>query len=120
LFSAGDPAALQVARDTIDALDARLSNAADMFATGDIDAGQLTRITERLRADRVQAAAGVDAPLPAALPAELMGGQAAELWAALSINRKRAALTSLVTVTILPSGSGKAFDPYTVQVRCRD
>ena len=59
LFATGDPAALQEARDTIEAIDARLANAADMFATGDIDAVQLTRITERLRADRAQAAAAV-------------------------------------------------------------
>ena len=116
LFATGDPAALQEARDTIKAIDARLANTADMFATGDIDAVQLTRITERLRADRAQAAAAVEAALPAAVPAELMSGQAAEAWAALSMDSKRAVLASLVTVTILPSGSGKAFDPDTVQV----
>ena len=119
LFATGDPTALQEARDTIEALDARLANAADMFATGDIDAVQLTRISERLRADRAQAAAAVEAALPAAVPAELMGGHAAEVWAALSMDSKRAVLTALVTVTILPSGSGKAFNPDTVQVRWR-
>jgi DNA invertase Pin-like site-specific DNA recombinase len=119
LFATGDPAALQEARDTIEAVDARLSNAADMFATGDINASQLARISERLRADRVQAVAAVEAALPAAVPAALMSGQAAEAWAALSMDSKRAVLTSLVTVTIQPSGSGKAFDPDTVQVRWR-
>lgn len=119
LFSAGDPAALQGARDSIEALDARLANAADMFATGDIDAAQLTRITERLRVDRAQAAAALDAALPAALPAELVTSRAAEVWAALSMDTKRAVLASLVTVTIMPSGSGKAFDPDSVQVRWR-
>lgn len=116
LFARGDPAALQQARDTIEAVDARLVNAADMFATGDIDAAQLTRITERLRADRVQAAAAVEAALPAAVPAELVSGAAADAWAALSMDSKRAVLSSLVTITILPSGSGKAFDPDTVRV----
>ncbi|MDH6236243.1 recombinase family protein [Cryobacterium sp. CG_9.6] len=116
LFATGDPAALQEARVTIEALDARLSNAADMFATGGIDGGQLTRISEILRADRAQAAAAVEAALPAAVPAELMSGQAAEAWVALSMDSKRAVLTSLVTVTILPSGSGKAFNPDTVRV----
>ncbi|MGW9629076.1 recombinase family protein [Agromyces sp. NPDC055520] len=117
LFSQGDPAALQQARDTIDALDARLANAADMFATGDIDAAQLTRITGRLRADRAKTAAAIDAALPAAVPAELVSGAAADTWAGLNIDSKRAILSSLVTVTILPSGSGKSFDPDTVQVR---
>ncbi|WP_104192902.1 recombinase family protein [Cryobacterium sp. Y82] len=119
LFATGDPVALQEARDTIEALDARLSNAADMFATGDIDGGQLTRITERLRADRTQAATAIEAALPAAVPATLMSEQAAKAWAALSMDSKRAVLTSLVTVTILPSGSGRAFDPDTVRITWR-
>ncbi|KIP95847.1 hypothetical protein RU09_00340 [Microbacterium sp. MEJ108Y] len=116
LFTQGDPATLQEARDTIEALDARLANAADMFATGDIDAAQLTRITERLRADRVQAAAALDAALPPAVPAELIGPNALQVWGGLSMDVKRAVLDTLVTVTILPSGSGKAFDPATVRV----
>ncbi|MDZ8202078.1 recombinase family protein [Microbacterium sp. SSW1-59] len=116
LFSQGDPAAVQDARDSIEALDARLANAADMFATGDINAAQLTRITERLRADRVQAAAALDAALPGAVPAELVGPNARQVWDGLSMDVKRAVLDTLVTVTILPSGSGKAFDPDSVRV----
>ena len=116
LFSQGDPAALQEARDTIEALDARLANAADMFALGDIDAAQLTRITERLRADRVRAAAALDAALPPAVPAELIGPNTRQVWDVLSMDVKRAVLDALVTVTILPSGSGKAFDPDTVRI----
>jgi site-specific DNA recombinase len=116
LFTTGDPAALQEARDTIEAIDARLANAADMFATGDIDAVQLTRITERLRGDRAQAAAALDAALPAAVPASLIGPDARQVWEGLSMDVKRAVLDTLVTVTILPAGSGKAFDPGTVRV----
>lgn len=119
LFTQGDPAALQQARDNIEAIDARMANAADMFAAGDIDAAQLARITERLRTDRAQAAADVEAALPATVPAELVGGAAAEAWAALSMDSKRAVLDALVTVTILPSGSGKAFDPDTVRITWR-
>ncbi|WP_346923070.1 recombinase family protein [Glutamicibacter creatinolyticus] len=116
LFSQGDPAALQEARDTIEALDARLANAADMYATGGIDAAQLTRITERLRADRELAAAALDAALPPAVPAELIGANARQVWDGLSMDVKRAVLDALVAVTILPSGSGKAFDPDTVRI----
>jgi site-specific DNA recombinase len=115
LFATGDPALLQKARDTIQAVDARLANAADMFATGDIDAVQLTRITERLRRDRAQAAAALDAALPPAVPADLIGPDARQVWARLSMDVKRAVLDALVTVTILRAGSGKAFDPDTVQ-----
>lgn len=116
LFATGDPAALTQARAALEAIDARLENAADLYAAGDIDAGQLARITERLRADRAQAAAAVDAALPAAVPAELMGDHAAEAWEALSMDSKRAVLETLVTVTIMPAGSGKSFDPATVVV----
>lgn len=116
LFTRGDPAALQAARDTIEALDARLANAADMFATGDIEAAQLARITERLRADRAQAAAAVDAALPSAPPAELIDPNARRVRGRLSMDVKRAVLDTLVTVRILPSGSGRAFDPDSVRV----
>ena len=116
LLTKGDPAALQAARDALDAIDARLANAADMFAAGHIDAAQLTRITERLRSDRAQAAADVDRALPAAVPADLIGANARQVWESLSMDVKRAVLDTLVTVTILPSGSGKSWDPETVQV----
>lgn len=116
LFARGDPAALREARDAVEAIDARLANAADMFAAGDIDATQLMRITERLRSDRARTAAAVEAALPAAVPADLIGDRAAHVWADLSMDSKRAVLDTLVTVTVLPSGSGKAFDPSTVRV----
>jgi site-specific DNA recombinase len=119
LFTRGDPDALQDARNTLEAIDARLANAADMFAAGDIDGAQLARITERLRADRAKASADVEAALPATVPADLIGEAAAETWAALSMDSKRAVLDTLVTVTIMPSGSGKAFDPATVRVDWR-
>lgn len=87
-----------------------------MYAMGDIDAAQLTRITERLRSDRAQAAAALDAARPPAVPAELMGTEARQVWDELSMDVKRAVLDTLVTVTILPCGSGKTLDPDTVCV----
>jgi len=116
LFTQGDPAALQAARDAVEAIDARMANAADMFADGTIEAAQLARITETLRAERATAAAAVDAALPPAVPAELIGANARQVWDGLSIDVKRAVIDTLVQVVILPSGSGKAFDPDTVQV----
>jgi len=119
LFATGDPAALEHARATLEAIDARLSNAADLYAAGSIDAGQLARITERLRLDRAQASAAVDAAMPASMPADLIGAHAADVWAGLSMDTKRAVIETLVTVTIMPAGSGKAFDPETVRVAWR-
>lgn len=116
LFTQGDPFALKQARETIEAIDARLANAADMFAIGDIDSAQLARITERLRAERERATAAVTAALPAAIPADLVGVNARQVWEALSMDSRRDVLSTLVAVTILPSGSGKAFDPDTVRI----
>lgn len=48
-----------------------------------------------------------------------MGGAATEVWATLSMDSKRAVLNALVTITIMPSGSGKAVDPGTVRVTWR-
>lgn len=119
LFTQGDPDALQQARDAVEAIDARMANAADMYAAGSIDAAQLTRITEKLRADRDQAAAAVDAALPAAVPAELIGPNARQVWDGLSMDSKRAVMDTLVSVVILPSGSGKKFANESVQVTWR-
>jgi len=118
-FTQGDPGAVQEARDAIEAIDARMANAADMYANGDIDAAQLARITERLRGDRAQAASAMEAALPAAIPADLLGADARQVWDGLSMDTKRAVLAALVTVTILPSGSGKTWDSDTVRVDWR-
>jgi hypothetical protein len=120
LFATGDPAGLEEARASLEAIDARLENAADLFAAGSIDASQLARITERLRLDRAQASAAVDAALPASMPADLLGVRAADVWAGLSMDTKRAVLETLVTITIMPAGSGKVFDPETVRVAWHD
>ena len=116
LFARGDPAALQAAHDTIAAVDARLSNAADLYAAGEIEARQLVRISDQLRADRARAVTAVEAALPPAIPAELIGGAAARVWSTLSMDSKRSILRLLATVTIMPSGSGTRFDPWKVVV----
>jgi len=75
---------------------------------------------EDQRDERLHAAAAEQAALPAAVPAELVGNAAEDTWAALDMDSKRAALTALVTITILPSGSGKAFDPELVRATWRN
>lgn len=66
-----------------------------------------------------RAAAAVEAALPAAVPVDLIGADAHQVWVGLSMDVKRAAVDTLVMVMILPAGSGKAFDPDTVQVLWR-
>jgi len=116
LFTTGDPESARAARDALAAVDARLSSAADLFAAGSIDAGQLTRITATGRADRDRLEAQLAAALPPAIPRDAVGPQAREAWAGYSILRKRQILAAIARVTILPSGPGRSFDPDLIRV----
>ena len=116
LFATGDEGAASQARAALEAIDARLSNAADAYAAGALELDQLTRITTQLRGDREAHVRALERSLPAVVPSDLAGPQAAERWAALSMDAKRAVLQMLVRVTILPSGPGRDFDPELVRV----
>jgi hypothetical protein len=48
--------------------------------------------------------------------ADLAGPFAAERWAAAPLDTKRAVIEMLATVTILPTGTGRSFDPATVAI----
>ena len=116
LFARGDEGAASQARAALEAIDARLSNAADAYAAGALELDQLTRITTQLRSDREAHARALERSMPAAVPPDLAGPQAAKRWAALSMDAKRAVLQMLVRVTILPSGPGRDFNPELVRV----
>ncbi len=116
LLTRGDEGEASEARAALDAIDARLSNAADAYAAGALELDQLTRITSQLRIDREVHARALERSMPAAVPSNLAGPHAAEGWAALSMDAKRAVLQMLVRVTILPSGPGRDFDPELVRV----
>lgn len=113
----GDEDAAADARDAILAIDARLSNAADAYAAGALELGQLTRITSQLREERGAHVRLLEASLPAAIPVDLAGPGATDRWATLSMDAKRTILQSLAEVTIHPSGPGRDFDPALVEVR---
>jgi len=116
LFRASDDDTARTAREALAALDARLANAADAYATGALELDQLTRITAKLRAERETHEAALEASFPAALPRDLTGPHVAERWAEKSIDVQRLVLASLLRVTILPSGPGRDFDPATVRI----
>ena len=116
LFATGDDAAASAAREKLAAIDARLSNAADAYATGALELDQLTRITAALRAEREEATAALTRALPPAIPADVIGEHAAERWAALDMDTKRTILSTLMRVTIMPSGSGRPFKPEQVRI----
>ncbi|WJL95872.1 recombinase family protein [Microbacterium sp. ET2] len=116
LFTTGDADAAREARDAIAAVNARLASAADLFADGAIDAAQLERITARGRADRKQLERELAAALPPALPTEAVGERAREVWATLDPERRRAIVSALMRVTIMPAGSGTSFNPELVRI----
>lgn len=116
LFHQGDAGVAKTAREAIAGIDARMSNAADAYAAGALELDQLTRITAQLRTDRAEHEATIASTRPAALPADAAGPGAAERWTSLNIEVQRLILTTLLRVTILPAGSGRDFDPDTVQI----
>lgn len=115
-FRVGDEGAASTARAALDAIDARLSNAADAYAAGTLELDQLTRITTRLRADRQDHERTLERSLPPAFPADLAGPDAVERWVSLSMDAKRAIVQMLVAVTVLPSGPGRRFDKDLIRV----
>ncbi|MDT0179190.1 recombinase family protein [Microbacterium sp. ARD31] len=119
LFSRGDAGAAKQARDAMDAIDARLATAADQFADGVLTGDQLRRITEKLRADRAGHERVIAESMPARVPVDVVGPLARETWAGLHIDTRRAIIAALVSVVILPSGSGRTFDPDLIRIDWR-
>lgn len=102
-------------------LRSRLGEAADAFADGAITGSQLSKITKRVR-DRL---AEVEASMAVTSRAVALsdfgpGRDPAAVWDGLSIERQRAVIRELVTVTALAGQRrGGRFDPESVQVEWR-
>lgn len=47
---------------------------------------------------------------------EFTGPRAGKAWKGATIERKRAVIQAIMTITILPSGAGKSFDPVQVEI----
>ncbi len=112
----GDDSAASAARDALAVIDARLSNAADAYASGALELDQLTRITAQLRAERQTHQDVLTRSMPAAIPTDIAGDLAEERWHALSLDAKRLLIGALVRITILPSGAGRRFDPELIRI----
>ncbi len=115
-LTAGEPDVATAAREEVDTLEARLALAADQFADGDLTGEQLKRITERLRPKVAEAKRRLQAAAPRTGVTALAGADAAEKWAAASIDAKRAVIQELMTVTILPATPGAADDPELIRL----
>ena len=118
-LATGDPEAAQTLQTQIESAHARLALAADAFADGELTGEQLRRVSAKLRPqiERWQAALAACAPTPG-FP-ELAGADAAARWANAPIDVRRAVVDALVAVTIAPQGSGRPFDPATVEISWR-
>ena len=118
-------AALATAVDTSelverrDALRARLDLAADDYADGKIDNRQLQRITGKLAPQIAAAEAEIRAASSTPDLLDLARPDIAKLWAGVPLERRRAVIDTLMTVTIMPVGSGARWDPSSVRIDWR-
>jgi len=100
------------------ALRLRLGEASDSFADGRISRPQLEKITRRVN----ERLADVEAALAASARGSVFGGiiDAADpvrAWTTAGIDRQRAIVRELVTVTVLATGRrGRGFNPAFVQI----
>lgn len=101
-------------------LRARLNEAAESFADGAISGTQLAKITARVN----EQLAEVEGALASASRDRSFAGivnahDPAAAWQAATIDRKRAIVAELITVTVLPGLRGKVYDPDLVQIDWR-
>ncbi|MRX45323.1 recombinase family protein [Agromyces kandeliae] len=118
MFEHGDADAAARAQADIAALDAKLELIADQWAEDVITAAQFTRLNTRLRDKRVAAEQERRAALPNAALTVLSTGDVAASWDDAPIEVRRAIVSELVEVTILPTGprGRRPFDKASVSV----
>lgn len=119
LLVAGDPRGAREAQAALDAIDAKLAVAADQFTDDVLTAEQLRRITTRLRSERAIAERQLQAARPNDRLAAVATGDVLAKWRAAPVAVKREVIETLMTVTILPTGSGRRFDPKSVRIDWR-
>ncbi len=123
LFTEQDSEAARDAREQADAVRARLDLAADAYATGDIDARQLARITSRLRPqlEQHEQIARDLSSVPDLL--DLATPDIAERWAEVPLPRQRAVIDLLLEIRVKPvtrrGGQAAHFDPESVLISWR-
>jgi len=113
---AGDPAAARKARGRVEEIAARLENLADDFAEDRITEGEWRRFTAKLRPRLAVAKADLDAARPQSDLQHVTEGDVASLWPDLPIETRTAVVDALMTVTIMPAGQGKSFDPDLISI----
>ncbi|SDO19191.1 Site-specific DNA recombinase [Nakamurella panacisegetis] len=120
VLATGDPAEVETARTTALDLEARLDLAADQYADGVLTGEQLRRITERLRPRIETAKSVVNTSMPAVWAQDMAGPRAEKHWAEASLDIKRTLIDMLCTITVLPTGSGRLFNPSDIRIEWRE
>jgi site-specific DNA recombinase len=121
LLAARDERDVTALRVEAAALRVRLDELADSFADGVITRGQMERGTDRARTrleiveQELAAAGGVSV-----LEELVTAGNIGAMWEGLDLDRRRAVIDTLVTITLLPPGRGaRVFCPETVEIGWR-
>lgn len=96
---------------------ASMDEAADMFAAGSITGAQLAKITVRLKERLVEVESAMARMAHGSALAPFAGPDVTAVWAELPLDRKRAVVREIMSVTVLPSTKrGNTYDPNGVTI----
>lgn len=118
LAPSDDPAAAEATAEAR-AKRARLDGFYDAAAAGELTAAALARIESRLLAEIEAAERRARGAVTSRVLADAAGPDAADRWQLLSLPQKREVIDVLMTVTLLPAGRGRRFDPDSVKIEWR-
>jgi DNA invertase Pin-like site-specific DNA recombinase len=119
LFRVGDRDAAAAATRIIEVEEARMRAAAEQCADDAITPEQLAIITGKARSRIAEQRAVLAATAGRSDLAELAGPEIRGRWDGLPLDVKRAVIAELMTITVLPAGSGARFDPELIRVDWR-
>lgn len=108
-------------RDQAQALRAQEEELAVLLADGKMSGKQFEIANARLGSRLREVEARMQVSHRAEALREIVTGDAAEVWHRLDVDRRRAVVDALMTITLQPPGRGRrTFDPVTVAVTWRD
>jgi site-specific DNA recombinase len=116
LFATGDSDAARSAQDELDSITAKLAVITDQYGHDVIDGAQFTRLTKTLRERRKRTERELDGARPRSSLTGLVGGDVQAKWGALPLDAQRDVIAALMTVTVMPAGSGTRFNANSVRI----
>ena len=111
-----DPAAVRDAYSDRDRLTDKLAAVADQWADDAITDAQFQRLTARLRTELADVERRIATLHPKSGVAELTTADSRTVWESWPIDAQRDVIDALLTVTIHPAGSGRAFSTETIEI----